>query len=156
MMDRRGCAVGFAVGLILPIAVGVWLNFALAIERERAGSGGECRTADGHRKRERSVPVTGRGASPHGLTGGCEPTCRRPLSQVEWASFVRFLVRRSQTIVAQPRSSGSSTNAPAVARSRCFIGVIPRSPAGGEVCLLLPIFALRANGEVAVGCFLAD
>ena len=38
MMDRRGCAVGFAVGLILPIAVGVWLNFALAIERERAGS----------------------------------------------------------------------------------------------------------------------
>ncbi len=37
-MTRRGCTVGCAVALGLLFAVGVWLNFALAYERERAVS----------------------------------------------------------------------------------------------------------------------
>lgn len=37
-MSRRGCAVGCAVSVVLLFAVGVWLNFALAYERERAVS----------------------------------------------------------------------------------------------------------------------
>lgn len=35
-MTRRGCAVGCAVAGALVFAAGVWLNFALAYERERA------------------------------------------------------------------------------------------------------------------------
>ena len=37
-MTRRGCLVSCAVCLVLLFAVGVWLNFALAYERERAVS----------------------------------------------------------------------------------------------------------------------
>lgn len=38
MVTRRGCAIGCAVGLVLLFATGVWLNFVLAYERERAVS----------------------------------------------------------------------------------------------------------------------
>lgn len=34
-MTRRGCAVGCTTTLVLLFTVGVWLNFALAVERER-------------------------------------------------------------------------------------------------------------------------
>lgn len=37
-MTRRGCAVGCAAGLVLLFAAGVWANYALAYERERAVS----------------------------------------------------------------------------------------------------------------------
>lgn len=37
-MSRRGCAGGCAVAVALLIALGVWLNFALAYERARAAS----------------------------------------------------------------------------------------------------------------------
>lgn len=37
-MSRRGCTVGCAVAVVVLFAVGVWLNFALAYERERAVS----------------------------------------------------------------------------------------------------------------------
>ena len=37
-MTRRGCTVVCAVALILLFAVGVWINFALSYERERAVS----------------------------------------------------------------------------------------------------------------------
>ncbi len=37
-MKRRGCAAGCAAAMLLLLAVGVWLNFALAYERERAAS----------------------------------------------------------------------------------------------------------------------
>jgi hypothetical protein len=37
-MARRGCAVGCVIALVLLFAAGVWLNFALAYERERAFS----------------------------------------------------------------------------------------------------------------------
>ena len=37
-MTRRGCAVGCGAALVLLFASGVWLNFALAYERERAVS----------------------------------------------------------------------------------------------------------------------
>jgi hypothetical protein len=41
-MDRRGCGLGFAAALGMLFAAGVWLNFALAFERERSvSSGGE-------------------------------------------------------------------------------------------------------------------
>ena len=62
-----------------------------------------------------------------------------PRRRPKWASFAWPLARRSRTIAGQPRSSGSSTHAPAVARCFDSSGVGPRSPAGDEVCLLLPI-----------------
>jgi len=37
-MTRRGCARVGAVALVLLLAAGIWLNFALAYERERAVS----------------------------------------------------------------------------------------------------------------------
>jgi hypothetical protein len=37
-MTRRGCAVAFALAVVLLFVMGVWLNFVLAYERERAVS----------------------------------------------------------------------------------------------------------------------
>lgn len=37
-MTRRGCGMGCLIALALLLGLGVWVNFALAIERERAVS----------------------------------------------------------------------------------------------------------------------
>ena len=39
-MDRRGCGIGCAAALVMFTAAWIWLNFALACERERTVSSG--------------------------------------------------------------------------------------------------------------------